>query len=94
MHDLALMAAQQWASANTRKGVDSVQFGADVARVYLAAKVTAYHAGDEKATAAALAALSVPAETLQWFEQMCELFRDRPVAQLQEALLGTPGVEQ
>ena len=65
MSDIALLAAQQWASANTRAGVDPVEFGTQVARVYLAARTTVYHAGDEKATAAALVALSVPDETLR-----------------------------
>jgi len=70
MHDIALMAAQQWASANARMNADPVRFGADVARVYLAAKATARHTGDETATAAALTALSVPVETLQWTAQL------------------------
>lgn len=65
MSDLALLAAEQWARANMQGGVDPIQFGTKVARVYLAARTTVYHAGDEKATAAALAALSIPDETLR-----------------------------
>lgn len=65
MHDVALMAATEWAAAHAARCPDPVSCGAKVAQVYLAAKATVNHAGDERATAVALAALSVPAETLQ-----------------------------
>lgn len=68
MHELALMAAEKWASANARLKSDPVQFGADVARAYLAAKATARSANDETTTAA-LAALSIPSEVLQSLAQ-------------------------
>ena len=73
MHDLAFMAAQQWAQAHASRHADPVEFGAKVAQVYLAAKVTRYHAGDAVATAAELAALSIPGETLQALERLCAL---------------------
>lgn len=72
MGDVALLAAQQWASTNNQSGVDPLKFGTDVARVYLAANAVVHNASDEKATAAALAALSIPCEKLQWLEQLAE----------------------
>ncbi len=38
MHDLALMAAQQWAQAHASRNADPVEFGAQVAQVYWAAQ--------------------------------------------------------
>lgn len=65
MHDLSIIAASEWARTNTRTGVDPVKFGNEVALAYLACRATGHHAGDEAATAAALAALSVRPEVLQ-----------------------------
>jgi hypothetical protein len=70
MNELSLIAAQQWAQQHASRNVDPVEFGANVARAYLAAKTVVHHAGDEKATAAALAALSTPVETLQALAQL------------------------
>lgn len=78
MGDVALLAAQQWASTNNQSGVDPLKFGADVARVYLAANAVVHNASDEKAITAALAALSIPCETLQWLEQLALLCRRLP----------------
>lgn len=75
MADLAFMAAQQWAQAHAIRRADPVEFGADVARVYLSAQSVAHHAGDERATAAALAALSIPAEVWQSLAQLSSLGR-------------------
>lgn len=74
MHDIATIAASEWARTNVHAGADPVKFGADVARVYAACKATEFHAGDEKATAAALAALSIPPEVLQALAQLSSAF--------------------
>lgn len=58
MHDLAMIAAQEWARANPPGGEDPVKFGHQVALAYCACQKTQYNAGDKKATAAALASLS------------------------------------
>ncbi len=65
MHDLSLMAATEWARAHTTRSHDPISFGNKVAQVYCACRSTQYHAGDEKAMAAALAALSIRPEVLQ-----------------------------
>lgn len=66
MSDLALMAATAFAQAHAPiNHHDPIKFGRDVALAYSACRVTAYHAGDEAATTAALAALSVRPEVLQ-----------------------------
>jgi hypothetical protein len=70
MHDLALIAAQQWAQAHVAKHSDPVEFGAKVAQAYLAAQIAKHHAGDELATSAALAVLSIPCEKLQAIVQL------------------------
>lgn len=77
MHELFLMAATEWARANIHTGIDPVDFGRRVALVYCACQSTQYHAGDEKATAAALAALSIPLEVLQRLEQVSSLLSPR-----------------
>lgn len=74
MHDIATIAALEWARTNTHHGVDPVEFGANVARAYMAAHATASHAGDEKATAAALASLSIPPAFLQALAQLSSAF--------------------
>lgn len=65
MDDLSLIAASTWAHAHAPVTHDPVKFGRNVALAYLACQKTKFHAGDEKATAAALAALSVRPEVLQ-----------------------------
>ena len=74
MHDLALLAAAEWARTNISTGEDPVKFGHKVALAYLACESTRHHAGDEKATVAALAALSIPPEALQSLAQLSSLF--------------------
>lgn len=73
MNDLSLMAATEWARAHSGRSFDPVEFGNEVALVYLACLNTEHHAGDEKATAAALAALSIPLEVLQLLAQFSAL---------------------
>lgn len=73
MNDLALIAATEWARTNTRPGIDPVEFGHKVALAHLACRSTEYHAGSEKAMAAALAALSVRPEVLQAIAQLASL---------------------
>lgn len=73
MHDLSLIAASTWAHAHASSSYDPVKFGHNVALAYLACRDTQYHAGDKKATAAALAALSIPLEVLQRLEQVSSL---------------------
>lgn len=64
---LPLIAATEWARANTCTGCDPVAFGRNVALAYLAARATRhYYESDKLVTAlAALARLSAPAEAQQ-----------------------------
>ncbi len=73
MSDLHTQAALIWAQAHAARSFDPVLFGHDVALVARASMATAHHAGDERATAAALAALSVPVETLRVIAQLASL---------------------
>ena len=73
MSNLPLIAATAWAQAHAARSFDPIEFGSNVARVYCAARATEYHAGDEKATAAALAALSIRPEVLQVIAQLSAL---------------------
>ena len=57
--DTPTIAAQIWAQAHAARSHDPVLFGQEVAKVHRAAQLTLHHAGDAKATAAALAALSI-----------------------------------
>ena len=70
MSDLALMAATAWAHSHAARSFDPVEFGNQVALVHLACQQTQYHAGDEKAIAAALASLSIPSEVWQSLAQL------------------------
>lgn len=65
MDELALIAAAEWARANSYSVSNPIQFGSMVAQAYMACRETWRNSGDEKATAAALAALSIRPETLQ-----------------------------
>lgn len=69
MHDIALMAATEWAKAQAGNHHDPAEFGQRVAQVYLAASATHSTAGDQALTAAASAALSVRPERQQALEQ-------------------------
>ncbi len=69
MHDLALMAATEWAKAQAGNHHDPAEFGQRVAQVYLAASATNSTAGAETVKAAASAARSVLLETQQVLEQ-------------------------
>jgi len=71
---VAVAAAQIWAQEKVGTA-GPAQFGADVMEVYLAARATGRHEGDSLATAAATAALSIPAETLQCLVRFSELCR-------------------
>ena len=73
MHELALIAATEWARTNSHAGVDPVKFGHRVALAYCACWDTRRHAGNEAATAASLAALSIRPEVLQAIAQLAEL---------------------
>jgi hypothetical protein len=70
---LAQMAAAEWAQHHGNLHKDPVEFGHRVALAALAAKVTWSHQGDDKATAAAIAALPVPGEALQLLSQVSAL---------------------
>lgn len=91
MHDLALIAAQQWAQAHVSRQSDPVEFGADVARAYLSAQSVVRHAGDEAATAVALAALSIPDETLQALALISSQLRRSPAGTSRERLPDVAG---
>lgn len=82
------MAAQAWAQAHASKFIDPVEFGRKVAQVEVAARMVAYHAGDEALTAAALAALSVRPEVLQVISQLAGLGSVSSVAPCQTTLAG------
>ena len=77
MSEVALMAAAEWARTNVARGIDPVEFGNKVAQVYCACTMSEHHAGDEKATVAALAALSVRSEVLQALALLSSLGTDR-----------------
>ena len=74
MHDIALMAATEWAKAQAGNHHDPAEFGQRVAQVYLAASATNSTAGDEALTAAASADRSVRPERQQVLEQFPALF--------------------
>lgn len=94
MHDVALMAATEWARAHVSRCGDPVSFGVKVAQVYGASQAAITHAGDERVMAAALAALSVPAETLQAIGLLSSL-QARPEAGRSRAhLAGAPGADE
>lgn len=88
-HDIALIAAQEWARANAPGGRDPVEFGNKVALAYCSCRATQYNAGDEKATAAALASLSVRPEVLQLIAQLASLTPGRSMEQTQTDSVGT-----
>lgn len=91
MDELALMAATEWATAHASRHSDSVEFGAKVAQAYLAAQTAKHHAGDELATAAAFAALSIPDETLQALALLSRRCRSSPERTSQERLPDAAG---
>ena len=72
-HQLAMIAAQEWARSNSTDVRDPVAFGGKVALAYCACLKTQYHMGDNAATAEALAALSTPVEALQLLGQVASL---------------------
>lgn len=82
------MAAKAWAEAHAVNFRDPVEFGHKVAQVEAAARLTAYHAGDETLTAASLAALSVRPEVLQVISQLAGLASLSPVVQSRTPLAG------
>ena len=86
--NLPLMAATEWAQEYRSHFSDPVVFGAKVASVYLACQAAVYHAGDERATAAALAALSVRPEVLQAIAQLSLSFPPSPGAMFQTKQAG------
>ncbi len=89
MHnEIALLAASQWAKEHAGLASDTVKFGHQVALVFLACQKTACHAGDEQATAAALASLSVQPEVLRLIEQLALLHLPRSVRSCQTDLAG------
>lgn len=83
--ELPLIAAAEWARTNAYTGADPVEFGHKVAQVYLAARAAKFHAGDEKATAAALPALSVPVAVWQSLVQLAAHSQSLPTAGSQTA---------
>lgn len=94
MHDIALMASSEWAKAHASQSRNPVSFGVKVAQVYSACHATVTHAGDEKATAVALAALSVPAETLQAIAQLASLQIRPEVGRCPAHLAGALGANE
>lgn len=90
MHDLPKIAATEFARAHTSHESDPIKFGHDVALAYLACSRTLENAGDEKATAAALAALSIPLEVLQCLERVSSLMA--PPAHLPDGQTNSVGV--
>lgn len=82
------MAAKAWAEAHAVNFRDPVEFGHKVAQVEAAAKLTAYHPGDEALIAASLAALSVRPEMLQAIAQLASLCPRLPVRSTPTGSLG------
>ena len=80
MSELPIIAATAWAQGHASHSCDPIEFGKNVALVYCACHKTWANAGDEKAMAAALAALSVRPEVLQTIAQLSSLSLDRTVA--------------
>lgn len=85
--ELSLLAASEWAKANSATGIGPVEFGNRVAQVYLACHKTWANQGDEKATAASLAALSVRPEVLQAIAQLSSLTLRREAGDLSQTPL-------
>jgi len=77
---VAMTCAQIWAGAHAGHAYDGKQFGVAVMNVYLAAKAAASCKGNAPAMAAALAALSIPVETLQALGQIAQLAQRLPKA--------------
>jgi hypothetical protein len=77
-HEVSIAAAKAWAQGNASGALDPVRFGHEVALVFLASEKTQENQGDERATTAALAALSIPPETLRALAQLCASFPPRP----------------
>ena len=73
MSDLHTQAALIWAQAHAGAQDDPVRFGHQVAVVARTSLASYHHAGDERATAAALAALSIRPEVLQAIAQLSSL---------------------
>lgn len=73
--DLALSVANTWAQHHAAHHLNPVEFGHKAALVYRAALETHAKAGDERVMAAALAALSVPAEVWQSLALLSSLAR-------------------
>lgn len=73
MDQLHIQAALIWAQEHAGRYDSAAEFGRAVALVARACLVTYHHAGDERATAAALAALSVLPETLQAIAHLASL---------------------
>ena len=91
MHDIALMAANEWAKAQAGNHHDPAEFGQRVAQVYLAASATQSTAGDQALTAAASASRSVWPETRQVLEQFPPLFLQSKFAPSQAVPAGAEG---
>lgn len=84
------IAASEWARAHAHVFHDPLEFGNKVALVYLACLITKHNDVDQKATAtaAALAALSIPSEVLQLLAQLSSHF-PRSTAPLPQAHSGS-----
>lgn len=72
MHELAMIAAQEWARENPPLDDDPVKFGYQVALAYVACQTTRYKGGDKKSTLAALASLSVPLADVNGWKKSVE----------------------
>jgi len=92
---VAMCAAQEWARTHAKSYYgSSIKFGTDVMNVYLAAKAASKYQGDASVMADALAALSVPAEALQWLEQFSLLAQRFPLRQAASPEADAPAVNQ
>ncbi len=91
MHELSFRAAAEWARTNSAPFMDPVEFGHKVALAYLACEKTWASAGDEEATTAALASLSIPPETLQALALLSSLHPASPAGNCQKAAVGAEG---
>lgn len=68
-------AASEWARVHAAASFDPLEFGRKIGQAYLSCAATLECAGDEAATAASLAALSVRPEVLQALALLASLAR-------------------
>lgn len=90
-NEVSLTAARLWAQVHAADAYDAAKFGVNVARAYLACEAAQHNAGDERATAVALAALSIRPEVLQSLSLLSSLSPGQRSDPLETDSSGVPG---